>query len=126
MKVEKERRDEESKRRDEEMKRWLEMLQTLVSGISTSRSGERGTVGRMETERDVKVAKLMEEDDIEAYLTTFKRMMRAYEVKQECWAYKLAPQLSGITQQAYAAMSAVDAGNYEKMKLAILHHYNIN
>ena len=96
------------------------MLQTLVSGISTSRSGESGTVGRMETERDVKDAKLMEEDDIEAYLTTFERMMRAYEVKRERWAYKLAPQLSGRAQQAYAAMSAADAGNYEKMKLAIL------
>ena len=126
MKVEKERRDEESKRRDEEMKRQLEMLQTLVSGISTSRSGESGTVGRMETERNVKVAKLMEEDDIEAYLTTFERMMRAYEVKRERWAYKLAPQLSGRAQQAYAAMSAADAGNYEKMKLAILRRYDIN
>ena len=44
---------------------------------------------KAEQERDVKVAKLTENDDIEAYLTTFERLMIAYEVKPERWAYKL-------------------------------------
>lgn len=33
-----------------------------------------------------KLVKFTELDDIEAYLTTFKRVMRAYEVKEEWWA----------------------------------------
>ena len=31
----------------------------------------------------VKVTKLTEEDNIEAYLTTFERLMKAYEIKEE-------------------------------------------
>lgn len=64
--------------------------------------------------------KLTKEDDIEAYLTTFERLMVAYEVKKERWAFRLAPQLVGKAQQAYAGMSVADAGDYEKLKAAIL------
>jgi len=67
-----------------------------------------------------------EDDNIEAYLTTFERLMAAYEVKRERWAFKLAPQLVGKAQQAYAAMSADDAADYDKLKKAILRRYDIN
>ena len=33
--------------------------------------------------REVKVAKLTEQDDIVSYLTTFERLMTAFEVKKE-------------------------------------------
>ena len=39
---------------------------------------------------------------------------------------KLAPQLTGKAQQAYAAMSSTDAGDYEALKAAILRRYDIN
>ena len=54
-------------------------------------------------EKEARVTKLTEEDDIEAYLTTFERMMDAYEVPQSRWSFKLAPQLIGRAQQAYDA-----------------------
>ena len=59
-----------------------------------------------------------------AYLTTFERVMGAYEVKEERWAVKLAPQLTGKAQQAYAAMSTEQAGDYEALKEAILRRYD--
>ena len=62
---------------------------------------------------------------MEAYLTTFERVMQAYEVAPERWAYKLAPQLTGRAQQAYAAMPAEEAGDYEALKIAILRRYDI-
>ena len=44
----------------------------------------------------------------EAYFTTFERLMTAYKVKREWWAFKLAPQLVAKVQQAYAT-------NYETL-----------
>ena len=78
---------------------------------------------KLERDRDVKVAKLTEDDDIEAYLTTFERLMKAYEIREERWAFKLASQLVGKAQQAYAAMNPEDAA---QLKKAILRRYDIN
>ena len=64
-------------------------------------------------ERDVKIVKLTEQDDIEAYLTTFERIMVAYEVPKERWTFKLAPQLVGKAQQA---MSPDEAQDYDQLK----------
>jgi len=55
---------------------------------------------------ELKVAKLTDQDDIEASLATFERIMEAYEVPKACWAYKLAT-------------------NYDEVKSAILRRYNI-
>ena len=70
-------------------------------------------------EKDVRMERLTEGDDIVAYIMTFERLMLAYEVKKERWAFKLVPNLTGKAQQAYAGLSAVAAGNYEKLKEAI-------
>ena len=74
----------------------------------------------------MKLTKLTESEDIEAFLTTFERMMQVYGVDEACWAYKLAPQLTGKAQQAYAALSAEDAAKYPEVKAAILRRYDIN
>ena len=73
-----------------------------------------------------KLTKLTESEDIEAYLTTFERMMVAHEVEEEKWAFKLAPNLSGKAQLAYAAMDSEGAKDYEQVKETILLRYNIN
>ena len=52
--------------------------------------------------------------------------MQAYEVDPNRWAYRLAPQLTGRAQQAYAAMPAGEAGDYEALKVAILKRYDIS
>lgn len=39
--------------------------------------------------------------------------------------YELAPQLSGRARQAYVAMTPEEAGNYERVKAAILRRYKI-
>ena len=59
-------------------------------------------------------------DDIEAYRTTFERMMKAYEVDTARWAYKLAPQPTG---QAYAVLSPDEAQSYDVVKAS---RYSIN
>ena len=81
---------------------------------------------RGEAEAGLKLTKLSDADDVEAYLTTFERMMQAYKIPKERWVYKLAPQLTGRAQQAYAAMPTADAGKYDDVKAAILRRYDIN
>ena len=74
---------------------------------------------------DVQLLRLTEKDDIETYLSTFERVMEAYEIEKSRWAFKLVPYFSGKAQQAYASLSAEDAAQYESVKEAVFHHLNI-
>ena len=77
--------DEEMTRREEYNRRQMEVLhQSLVCGVQLQ--GE-AAVKRAEGDKDVKVPKLTEEDDIVAYLTTIECLMTAYEMKQERWVF---------------------------------------
>ena len=83
--------------------------------------------GTSSSEDKVKLLKLTETDDIKAYLTTFERMMAAYEVPENCWPYKLALMLTGKVQQAYAAMEPARAADYVEVKTAsYLRRYDIS
>lgn len=77
---ERQRRDEEMRSREEYNRRQVELLQSLVQGVQLQ--GE-AAVKRADNDKDVRVQKLTENDDIVAYLTTFERLMKAYEVKEE-------------------------------------------
>ena len=127
------RRDEEAAeertRREAESRQQLELLTRALEGVGTLRepSGEDGArVARRDAEVGLKLTKLGESDDIEAFLTTFERMMVAYGVDKAQWVYRLAPQLTGKAQQAYAAMPTEEAGRYDDVKAAVLRRYNIN
>ena len=113
------RREAEMDRQTEDMARQIEMLTRLV--------GERDRTATPTVERDkVKLSKLCDSDDIEAYLKTFERMMVAYDIPRARWVFKLAPQLSGKAQKAYTALSAEEATDYAKVKEGILARYDIN
>ena len=79
--------------------------------------------GPSEGQDKLMLSKFTEGDDIDVYLylTTFERMMTVYGIDELRWAIKLAPQLTERAQQAYAAMSSVDAGAYQKEKKAIFY-----
>ena len=118
---ERRRYTEESEKRMQEMHTQMEKLQQFVVEQSTAVTAR----ARNDIE-PVKLTRLAENDDIEAYLTTFERIMVAHEVKKERWSFKLAPQLTGKAQQAYAALAPEEVGNYDAVKTAILRRYNIN
>ena len=74
----------------------------------------------------MKLSKLTERDDIEAYQTTFERIMVVHGIDRSRWAYKLAPEFTGKAQLAYAAMDTAASRDYEELKAAILRRYDIN
>ena len=88
---EQERRAAEDERRERETQRQMDLLQGLIEGIH--KQGESAEK-RAEKDKDMKLTKLTERDDIKAYLTTFERMMVSYEIKPDRWVFKLAPQLT--------------------------------
>ena len=111
---ERHRYEEALAKRDHEMKQQIDLLKALVETLKIS--GEPISMSRMDRDREIKITKLTEADDIEAYLTTFECLMQVYEVPQERWVFKLAPQLVGKAQQAYAALSSNDAKGYAILK----------
>ena len=66
----------------------MELLQKLVEGVQGN--GEGGLESRSvhESEKEARVTKLTEKDDIEVYLTTFERLMETYEVPQPRWSFQ--------------------------------------
>ena len=90
------------------MHRQTERLQQLVTERSASRPRGEG--------EPVKLTRLSDSDDIEAYLTTFERIMEVHVVSRDRWSFKLAPQLTGKAQQAYATLPPDDSEDYERAK----------
>ena len=89
-------REEEATHQQREAKDQLKLFQRLIESLDKQATA---AATREEKYRDVKVAKLTEDDDIEAYFTTFERLMVAYEIPQRRWAFKLASELVGKAQK---------------------------
>ena len=95
-------------------------MELLAKLVETKESSETTRAG----ENELRVTKLTDQDDIDAYLTSFEWLMAAYSVPRAKWIFKLARQLTGKAQQAYAALTTEDALNYDlsydTVKAAIL------
>ena len=75
------RREHQMDAKVHEMAQQMEMMRNLVE------KGQRDEgINRVGGEQ-IKLTKLSESDDVEAYLTTFERMMEAYRVEKSKWAY---------------------------------------
>lgn len=109
-----------------QVKQMQEQMQVMREWMERSQVREGERVPRDEDRDHLRLTELTESEDIEAFLTTFERMMQVYEVREDRWAFKLAPQLTGRAQQAYAALNADDAAKYKEVKAAILRCYDIN
>eukprot|EP00731_Ephydatia_muelleri_P035196 Em0104g2a len=116
---ERRRRLVEEQRRQEESERQMALIARLLEK-STLDDGR----DRKPRERDAQLVRLTDKD-IETYLTTFERVMEAYEVDRNRWTFKLAPYLSGRAQEVYGSLAAEAAANYEQLKEAILVRYGI-
>ena len=79
------------------MHQHMESLLKVVEKTQETSGGPTLEAGSSHGEEE-KVLKLSEEDDIEAYLSTFERMMVAFGVAKERWVFKVAPQLMGKAQ----------------------------
>ena len=80
---ERRQREEETERRLREMQQHVESLLQVVGRTQEVRSGHMSGAGSSHGDKDTKVSKLSDEDDIEAYLTTFERMMVVYGVPKD-------------------------------------------
>ena len=117
--AERAQREKEVQTQMDMMKEQMESLVQIVRGAQTTSSWISGCL-------EVKLVPLKEKDDIEVYLMTFERIMRAHQIEEERWLQYLAPQLMGKAKLAFAAMPRTDAGSYEAIKTAIFTRYDLN
>eukprot|EP00731_Ephydatia_muelleri_P025636 Em0017g719a len=93
---ERQRREEDLRTRDQELRAQMELFAKMVeSKKAESSSGASSSTA----DGELRVVKLADRDDIEAYLTTFERLMSAYNIPKDRWIFKLAPQLSAILRR---------------------------
>ena len=69
----------------------------------------RSKEGSSDVDNDLLVTKCTDHDDIEAYLTTFERLMAAYNIPRT----GRSPQLTRKVQQAYAILTTEDTFSYD-------------
>ena len=62
----------------------------------------------------LKLTKLTDQYDIEAFLTTFERMMGVFRIEKNRWAFKLAPKLTRKAQKGFVAMEEEEASDYDQ------------
>ena len=118
---ERERREEAERAHSEQIREQLQMMRDMFERTASV------TATDTTTHHDkVVLPRFAEGEDIEAFLTTFKRLMSIYHIEEGRWVAKLVPQLSGRAQQAYAAMSSDDTLVYTEVKKAILQRYDIS
>eukprot|EP00731_Ephydatia_muelleri_P017415 Em0010g513a len=83
---ERQRREEDLRIRDQELRAQMELFAKMVESKkaeSSSGASSRAADG------ELRVVKLADRDDIEAYLTTFERLMSAYNIPKDRWNSKL-------------------------------------
>ncbi|XP_041368372.1 uncharacterized protein LOC121382814 [Gigantopelta aegis] len=64
-------------------------------------------------------------DDMDAYLTSFERMLTVQKSPTEEWAIHLGTLLTGRARDVYVRLSNDDAMDYDKLKTALLHRYDL-
>ena len=107
-----------------EMQAQTDRLMTLVR--ESRPSTETTPAKLLRGAPQVKLVPLTEQDDIEAYLVTFERIMQAYDISREQWTNYIAPQLTGKAQQAFAALPTGESKDYDGVKAAILKRYGVS
>ncbi len=77
-------------------------------------------------DRELHMARLEDNDDIEHYLTTYERLAEVYKWPEEDWAIRLIPLLTGKAQSAFVSMEPILTRDYKVVKQAILAKYEIH
>ena len=93
----------------------LSMLMQLVTQMAQVQL----TQATRRFSQKVSLAKLRPGDDVEAFLTSFERSMRAYRVPPDDWVYLLSPQLTDKALLAYTELASTEADSYDRVKEAI-------
>ena len=120
---------EDSRRRDRalqvQQRQFEQLLQMMAGQTASATAAQQASTAALMRQKP-KLVKLEATDDIEAFLVTFERVMTSCHVARGEWTTHLAPNLSGKAQQAYAALDATDAVNYDRVKESVLRRYDIN
>ncbi|KAK7466817.1 hypothetical protein BaRGS_00037084, partial [Batillaria attramentaria] len=89
------------------------------ASANTSAANLSASAGPSDSYR-VKLQPFTENDDIDAYLQHFERVATTHKWNRDVWAARLVPLLDGAARDTYLRLTPTDAGDYEKLKKALL------
>ncbi|KAK7480042.1 hypothetical protein BaRGS_00028679 [Batillaria attramentaria] len=121
---EREAEREERRQREEAERRERERLwEAWQVSANTSAANLSASAGSSDSYR-VKLQPFTENDDIDAYLQHFERVATTHKWNRDVWAARLVPLLDGAARDTYLRLSPTDAGDYEKLKKALLGRFH--
>lgn len=119
-----EEREEDKARREDEERMLQVKLEIEKAKLALAESC--GNVPAPVTAAKPKLPKYDESlDSVDIYLDRFERFASANQWPKEEWANLLSPLLTGKALQAYVSLTIDDAKDYEAVKVAILHRYQL-
>ena len=75
--------------------------------------------------KHVRMVPVFEEDEVEKYFLHFEKVAVSLNWPREKWSHLLQSQLKGKARDAYSALSVEEAGQYDTVKDAVLHAYEL-
>nr|KAG5702560.1 hypothetical protein BaRGS_003720 [Batillaria attramentaria] len=123
---ERERQEEREERRQEreaERRERERLWEAWQASANTSAANLSASAGSSDSYR-VKLQPFTENDDIDAYLQHFERVATTHKWNRDVWAARLVPLLDGAARDTYLRLSPTDAGDYEKLKKALLGRFH--
>ena len=116
------REDAERQREEAERQRNHDLELARLRG---AQGNEQGT--RNETVKSPKLPQFVDgTDSIDSYLERFERHARANAWPESRWATCLSALLTGRALDVYSRLPEEECANYENLKTALFHRYNLN
>uniref|UniRef100_A0A8C5E215 SCAN box domain-containing protein n=1 Tax=Gouania willdenowi TaxID=441366 RepID=A0A8C5E215_GOUWI len=75
--------------------------------------------------KNIRLVPQFNEKDVDKYFTLFERVAMSLRWPREAWTVLLQCSLVGKAQEAYASLSATDSLDFDKVKAAVLHAYEL-
>ncbi|KAG6923109.1 zinc finger and SCAN domain containing 2 [Chelydra serpentina] len=101
---------------------WKDQLQEELQSLRTPAEVVPASVP---ASKNPPLLELTPDDDIEAYLASFEQVAEACQWPRGEWVTRLVPALSGKARQAVSNLDARDAGDYVKVKAAVLQRCDV-
>lgn len=99
------------------------LVQKIQEGITAGLATHAADPAALSAPNPLKVARLTDEDDLEAYLTSFERTAKLAKWPVPQWTYILGPHLTGPAASVWRTLPMEDVPYYDKLKEALLDRY---
>lgn len=108
-----------------ESQRLIEGSSKSSGAVSRSSSSNTSPQGTFDVGKNIVLVPTFRETEVDSYFGAFERIATALQWPPEVWVLLLQCKLYGKAQEAIAVLPADESLQYESVKAAILHAYEL-